>query len=89
MRALRRYLAIIVWPSWPIRSETHVSVLPVASAIVTNVARKIVRAGSSTGLATLEELSSCHPDASQIVVTNLVGQALDVRARASSISRAT
>ncbi len=40
VRALRRYLSIIVCPSWPVRSETQVSVLPVARAIVTKVARK-------------------------------------------------
>ena len=40
VRAFRRYLSIIVCPSWPVRSETHVSVLPVARAIVTKVARR-------------------------------------------------
>jgi hypothetical protein len=38
-RALRRYLAIIVELLWPVRSATHVSVRPVASEQVVNVAR--------------------------------------------------
>jgi hypothetical protein len=40
VRALRRYVLTISLVVWPVRSITHVSVLPHAKLIVTNVARR-------------------------------------------------
>lgn len=40
VRACRRYRAIICEDRWPVRSATNVSLFPLASATVTNVARR-------------------------------------------------
>ena len=40
VRACRVYRLIMLCDLWPVRSATHVSVLPLASAVVTNPARR-------------------------------------------------